>query len=170
MAAAATARHGTAQEGTTPRYGASAAQARTANDGSPSDGTASPAGPHPVVTISATFGAASARVGETVAHHFRVPLLDRALPLRVADQLGGPLGDVLAHDEHAAQGIDPQRACDQLHRTDQTRTTYLRHLCGTDPGNPRLYHLIIDTTVVPPQAAADAIVVAATAIATRRTQ
>jgi cytidylate kinase len=64
--------------------------------------------------------------------------------------------------------IDPQRACDQFHGTDQARTAYLRHFYGADLGNPRLYHLIIDTTVVPPQAAADAIVVAATAIATHK--
>ena len=45
---------------------------------------------------------------------------------------------------------------------------YLRQLYGADPGDPRLYHLIIDTTRVPPQVCADAIVAAATAVAPAR--
>ncbi len=63
----------------------------------------------------------------------------------------------------AAMGIDEATAHAQLRRTDHARDAYLRHLYGADPDDRRLYHLVIDTTVVSLDACVDAIVSAATA-------
>jgi MFS family permease len=63
----------------------------------------------------------------------------------------------------AREGIGQEAAWRQLNRTDRARTAYARQLYGTDPADPRLYHLVIDTTAVPLEACADAIAALATA-------
>jgi hypothetical protein len=57
------------------------------------------------VTISASFGAGGSRVGPAVAEQLGVELLDRAIPVRVAERLAVPLDDALAHDESLGDAI-----------------------------------------------------------------
>ncbi|GAA2163442.1 hypothetical protein GCM10009727_79840 [Actinomadura napierensis] len=48
-----------------------------------------------------------------------------------------------------------------LDDNDRARTAYVKHFYGADPADPRLYHLVIDTTRLPVPAAADVIAAAA---------
>ena len=57
------------------------------------------------MTISASFGAGGSRVGPAVAEELGVELLDRAIPVRVAERLAVPLDDALAHDESLGDAI-----------------------------------------------------------------
>ena len=63
----------------------------------------------------------------------------------------------------ARAGIGQKAAWQRLNQTDRARTAYAHQLYGTDPADPRLYHLVIDTTAVPLEACADAIASLATA-------
>jgi cytidylate kinase len=63
----------------------------------------------------------------------------------------------------ARERIGQEVARQRLNQTDRARTAYARQLYGTDPADPRLYHLVIDTTAVPLEACADAIAALATA-------
>ncbi|MDL4821855.1 cytidylate kinase-like family protein [Actinomadura opuntiae] len=51
-----------------------------------------------------------------------------------------------------------------LDDNDRARTAYVKHFYGADPADPRLYHLVIDTTRLPVPAAADLIAAAARAL------
>jgi cytidylate kinase len=44
--------------------------------------------------------------------------------------------------------IDEATARRQMTETDQARARYLKRLYGADPADPRLYHLVLDTTVM----------------------
>ncbi len=55
------------------------------------------------------------------------------------------------------QGIDPAAAWQQLHEIDGMRTDYVRRWYGRAPDDPDLYHVTIDSTVVPLDACVDAI-------------
>lgn len=52
-----------------------------------------------VVTLSAAFGSGGAHIGRLVAERLGLPFLDRAIPLRVAAELGVPPEHAGAHDE-----------------------------------------------------------------------
>jgi MFS family permease len=56
------------------------------------------------------------------------------------------------------QGIDEATAKHDQHHTDQARKVYMRHLYGVDGTDTGLYHLVIDTTVVPVERAVEIIV------------
>jgi cytidylate kinase len=56
-----------------------------------------------LVTLSASYGAGGAVVGPAVAERLGVPFLDRAIPLRVAEQLEVPVEAATAHDEDATE-------------------------------------------------------------------
>ncbi|HEX6446891.1 MAG TPA: cytidylate kinase-like family protein [Streptosporangiales bacterium] len=60
-------------------------------------------------------------------------------------------------------GMDEKLARRQLEDSDRARTAYVKHFYRTDPDDPKLYHLVIDTTVVPIDVAVDMIVLAAKA-------
>ncbi|HEU5026494.1 MAG TPA: cytidylate kinase-like family protein [Spirillospora sp.] len=51
-----------------------------------------------------------------------------------------------------------------LDDNDRARTAYVKHFYGADPADPRLYHLVIDTTRLPASAAVDLIAAAARAL------
>jgi MFS family permease len=56
-------------------------------------------GPARVVTISGSYGAGARWLGPALARRLGMPFLDRAIPLRVSENLGVPLDAVLADDE-----------------------------------------------------------------------
>jgi cytidylate kinase len=74
--------------------------------------------------------------------------------------------------ERALRALDeasPSRASQRevermLDDNDRARAAYVKHFYGADPSDPRLYHLVVDTTRLPEPAAVDLVVAAARAI------
>jgi len=204
----------------------------------------------PVVTLSGAFGAGGAIIGPAVAERLGVPFVDRAIPARVANELGVSLQDALARDEQVrgwfsrllasaapisgeyllgydapklaalsdsafcertqaairatvaggsgvilgragmlvlrdhpgalhvrldgdpdrrawqaarAEGMSETKARAMLERIDALRADYLRHFYRADPADPRLYHMVLDSTRLAFDACVDVIVAAARA-------
>lgn len=46
-------------------------------------------------------------------------------------------------------GVDEKLARGRLDDSDRARTAYVKHFYRTDPGDSSLYHLVLDSTVVP---------------------
>jgi cytidylate kinase len=63
----------------------------------------------------------------------------------------------------AIEGISEEEARARLRATDKARTAYVRRLYRTDPADPALYHLVIDSTAMPVEAVIELILVAARA-------
>jgi cytidylate kinase len=60
-------------------------------------------------------------------------------------------------------GLDEATAAEELRLSDAARETYVRHWYRCDPRDPRLYHLMIDSTAIPQQTCVELIVLACTA-------
>lgn len=65
------------------------------------------------------------------------------------------------------ENIDPGSARRRMRETDRARNAYVHHLYGADAGDPRLYHLVLDSTALDLPACADLIVRAAHARSSR---
>jgi len=63
----------------------------------------------------------------------------------------------------AIEGISEQEARARLRAADKARTAYVRRLYRTDPADPSLYHLVIDSTAMPLDAIIELILAAARA-------
>jgi len=63
----------------------------------------------------------------------------------------------------AIEGISLEEAQVRLRAADKARTAYVRRLYRTDPADPSLYHLVIDSTAVPVDTVIELILVAARA-------
>jgi cytidylate kinase len=61
------------------------------------------------------------------------------------------------------EGISDQEARTRLRTADKARAAYVRRLYRTDPADPSLYHLVIDSTAVPLDTAIELILTAARA-------
>jgi cytidylate kinase len=61
------------------------------------------------------------------------------------------------------EGISEQEANARRRASDKARTAYVRRLYRIDPGDPSLYHLVIDSTAIPPDTVIELILVAARA-------
>jgi cytidylate kinase len=59
------------------------------------------------------------------------------------------------------EGIDADEAAVHLRAADKARTAYVRRLYGVDPADPWLYHLVMDSTVMPIEAVVELILLAA---------
>ena len=57
-----------------------------------------------LVALSASYGAGGSVIGPALAERLRVPFLDRAVPLAVADRLQVPYDEAAAHDGQAGNG------------------------------------------------------------------
>jgi cytidylate kinase len=66
------------------------------------------------------------------------------------------------------EGISEEQARARLRAADKARTAYVRRLYRTDPADPALYHLVIDSTAVPLDTVIDLVLVAARAHAGTR--
>lgn len=64
-------------------------------------------------------------------------------------------------DASAPSGTPYREVERMLVDNDRARTAYVKHFYGADPADPRLYHLVIDTTRLPVPAAVDLVVAAA---------
>ncbi|MEU7001326.1 cytidylate kinase-like family protein [Nonomuraea sp. NPDC046570] len=60
--------------------------------------------------------------------------------------------------------VSERQARRQVEDNDRARNAYVRHFYRTDPGDPHLYHLVIDSTSIPVTACVDLIVTAAEAL------
>ena len=63
-------------------------------------------------------------------------------------RLDGPAARRVAQGA-AIEGISEEEARVRLRAADKARTAYVRRLYRTDPADPSLYHLVIDSTAVP---------------------
>ncbi|MGH3826005.1 MAG: MFS transporter, partial [Pseudonocardiaceae bacterium] len=72
-------------------------------------------------------------------------------------RLDGPPDRRLAQ-AMAYGNLDEDAVRAQLVRTDRARAAYLRHLYGREPGDSGLYHLVLDTTVMPLEACVEVVV------------
>ncbi len=62
----------------------------------------------------------------------------------------------------AIDGIDRETAARRLARTDRARLAYHQTLYCVDPREPKLYHLVVDSTAIPFPTCVDLLVAAAT--------
>ena len=61
------------------------------------------------------------------------------------------------------QDVDADTAQRRMRETDGARDAYIRQLYGTEPGDPALYHLMIDSTALGLDACVELVVLAARA-------
>jgi cytidylate kinase len=80
-------------------------------------------------------------------------------------RLVAPLADRIAH-AHQYYNMTPSEAREFIEREDKGRARYLKKYFDADVENPLLYHLVINTSLVSYDAAADLIVAAANAART----
>ncbi|HET9689744.1 MAG TPA: cytidylate kinase-like family protein [Acidimicrobiales bacterium] len=89
-----------------------------------------------------------------------VVLADR--PATVHLRLDGPV-DRRVRRAVQIEGIDAEEARRRMADTDRARTLYVRRLYHADPTDPRLYNLVVDTTVLTVDAAVGLLADAVTA-------
>jgi cytidylate kinase len=82
----------------------------------------------------------------------------RALHVRLDGPLDGRIALAMA-----LENIDLQEAERRLKQNDKAREGYVRHFYGVDARDPRLYHLVLDSTALPLSACVELIAVAARA-------
>lgn len=101
----------------------------------------------------------------------QIVLADRTDALHV--RLDGPrarrlvraAAEIPTNRDGSARSGTPDREVERmLVDNDRARTAYVKHFYGADPADPRLYHLVIDTTRLSVPAAVDLVVVAAGAV------
>ena len=63
----------------------------------------------------------------------------------------------------AIEGISEEEARARLRAADRARTAYVRRLYRTEPSDPSLYHLVIDSTAIPLDTVIELVLVAASA-------
>jgi cytidylate kinase len=97
----------------------------------------------------------------------RAVILGRAAAVVLADVPQALHVRLDAHPERriahgmAAEGVDRATAERHLRDTDRARDAYVRHFYRCDAADPRLYHLVIDSTTLGPDACVELIVTAA---------
>ncbi|MEU8802784.1 cytidylate kinase-like family protein [Spirillospora sp. NPDC048819] len=80
-------------------------------------------------------------------------------------RLARAAAEMPAESGRAARTRTPDRDVERmLDDNDRARTAYVKHFYGADPADPRLYHLVIDSTGLPVPATVELIVVAARAL------
>ena len=104
----------------------------------------------------------------TVAETSGGVLLGRGATMVLADtpgvfhvRLDGPL-ERRVRQSMTLAGVDETEARRRQHETDRARAAYLRRFYDTDGNDPRLYHLIIDSTALTLATCGDLIVTAVT--------
>ena len=77
-------------------------------------------------------------------------------------RLDGPPGRRVVQGA-TIEGISEEQAWARLRAADKARTAYVRRLYRTDPADPSLYHLVIDSTAIPLDTVIELVLVAARA-------
>ena len=106
---------------------------------------------------------------ERLAQTTGAVILGRAAAVVLADhpqafhvRLDGPLARRTGR-AMGIEGVDEPTARSRLEETDRARTQYVERLYGRDPADPRLYHLILDSTVLSVDATVEVVTSAAVA-------
>jgi cytidylate kinase len=73
--------------------------------------------------------------------------IGRARPWAFHVRLDGPV-DRRARRGALWEGLDVDAATERLRTTDGTRARYVQRVYGCDPADPKLYHLVVDATVI----------------------
>jgi hypothetical protein len=84
------------------------------------------------------------------------------LPDAFKVRLDGPVERRVVQGMHI-EGLDEAAARQRLLRSDEIRRTYLKRLYRRDWRDPELFHLWLDSTVLPPEVVTDVVATAATA-------
>src|SRR5689334_18353562 len=77
-------------------------------------------------------------------------------------RLDGPAGRRVVQGA-VVESISEEEARARLRAADKARTAYVRRLYRTDPADPSLYHLVIDSTAIPLDTVIEVILAAARA-------
>lgn len=86
----------------------------------------------------------------------------RTLPGALHARLDGP-SEARVRRIMDLEDLDEQTAARQLRENDRARVAYVRHFYRVSPEDPKLYHLVIDSTALPLAACAEIIVEASRA-------
>jgi cytidylate kinase len=114
-----------------------------------------------VITSHAATGA-----GVIVGRAGAVVLQQDPRVLRV--RLDGPI-DRRVDQAVRLEGVDEATARTALPKADRAHLAYLRHFYNVDVRDPRLYHLVIDSTAIPIEACVELLAVAARSVGATRT-
>jgi cytidylate kinase len=109
-----------------------------------------------VITSHAATGA-----GVIVGRAGAVVLQQDPRVLRV--RLDGPI-DRRVDQAVRLEGVDEATARTALPKADRAHLAYLRHFYNVDVRDPRLYHLVIDSTAIPIEACVELLAVAARSV------
>lgn len=119
------------------------------------------------------FVAHTERVIREIAERGGGVILGRAAAVVLADhpgalhvRLDAPAGRRLALARREL-GVDEREAQRVLEDNDRARTAYVRHFYRTDPADPRLYHVVLDSTRLPARTCVDLIAVAARSLSAK---
>ena len=125
--------------------------------------------PEPMPVGDHSFREATEQVIAERAAGGRAVILGRAAALVLHDdpralhvRLDGPREARVAQAMRV-QGIDRETATRRMRETDGARDAYVRQLYGTEPYDPALYHLVVDSTAIDLEACVDLIVIGARA-------
>ncbi len=125
--------------------------------------------PEPMPVGDHSFREATEQVIAERAASGEAVILGRAAALVLHDdpralhvRLDGPPAARVAQAMRV-QGIDRGTAARRMRETDRARDAYVRQLYGTEPYDPALYHLVVDSTAIDLDACVDLIAVAAEA-------
>ncbi|MBO3744524.1 cytidylate kinase-like family protein [Streptosporangiaceae bacterium NEAU-GS5] len=126
--------------------------------------------PQPFPRTPEEFAVQTEQVIKEVARLHGGVILGRAGAVVLADhpgalhvRLDGPLRRRVLQTV-AFSGVDEREVRRIVWDNDRARTAYVRHFYRTDPADPDLYHLILDSTVIPVPACVEVIVTAADAL------
>ncbi|GIH74815.1 AAA family ATPase [Planobispora longispora] len=116
------------------------------------------------------FAVHTENVIKQVAHEQGGVILGRAGALVLADHPGAlhvrldapPRRRILR--TAALTGLSERQARKLVEDNDRARTAYVRHFYRADPASPHLYHLVVDSTVIPVDACVELIATASQAL------
>jgi cytidylate kinase len=127
------------------------------------------AAPEPMPVGDRSFREATEQVIAERAASGAAVILGRAAALVLRDdaralhvRLDGPRAARVAQAMRV-EGIDRGTADRRMRETDRARDAYVRQLYGTEPYDPALYHLVVDSTAIDLDACVELIAVAAEA-------
>ena len=125
--------------------------------------------PEPMPVGDHSFREATEQVIAERAASGRAVILGRAAALVLRDdpralhvRLDGP-PEARVAQAMRVQGIDRETARRRMRETDSARDAYVRQLYGTEPYDPALYHLVVDSTAIELDACVELIALAARA-------
>jgi cytidylate kinase len=97
--------------------------------------------------VEASISALVKEGGAVILGRGAAAAIGRDRPWAFHVRLDGPV-DRRARRGALWEGIDVDDATERLRTTDGTRARYVQRVYGRDPADPKLYHLLVDATVI----------------------